>query len=194
MRDRPPWERRRFSDDVDDLDVIAHGASLPKGLTRARASTAPGPSFMERDPVGSLRSRVPAKNAATSFDQRIVNGPSSLVRKLDLTASAVKSAISARRVAAAQAPPRRQPVSAKAIAADRRQQNFSTFPKRIDGTFAQMVPAYLRPGQLRFLSPHVVLPCVQRKTRREVLFARRKAGGHGSRARKRLGPHSKIGC
>lgn len=46
---------------------------------------------------------------------------------------------------------------------------------------------------LRYLSPWMVLPCVERVMRREVMFALRKAG-RGHHARKRRGPYSFMEC
>jgi hypothetical protein len=87
---------------------------------------------------------------------------------------------------------KRNSVQARSIGADRRMNNFGTVPKTIYGNFAQVAPKYN--GRLRFIAPWKVMPCVIRKTRREVLFAKKFAGGRGSRRPKRFTPYSHISC
>lgn len=79
------------------------------------------------------------------------------------------------------------------VSADRRSFNFTGFPKTIFGTLARTVVG--RGDRLRFKIPSIVVPCVQRTIRREVLFAKRKVGkGGSSHKAKRMSSTSKIGC
>lgn len=50
------------------------------------------------------------------------------------------------------------------------------------------------PHGLRFAVPEKTVMCVRRKKRREVLFAKKRAGGAGSRKPKTRNWYSKIGC
>lgn len=90
--------------------------------------------------------------------------------------------------------------AAKASAGDRRQFNFSSSPTAVNartvfGTeaFVKFVPVTARAAAAHFLSPAMVIPCIQREVRREVMFASRKAG-RGYRVPHHRGPHSDIGC
>lgn len=57
-------------------------------------------------------------------------------------------------------------------------------PRRIDGTAARISPVPHRMEGIRFEQPEAVARCVRRKTRREVIFAKRKhRKGAGSRRR-----------
>lgn len=55
------------------------------------------------------------------------------------------------------------------------------------------VHAYL-PAQIGFARPNEVLICVRRKIRREVMFAKRKAGRSGGQNKRKLNEYSMIRC
>lgn len=83
--------------------------------------------------------------------------------------------------------------SAQAVYGDRRLFNFTGFPKTTSGNFARTVATPR--GRLQFLSATSVIPCIQRTIRRQVMFAKKKAGhGKSIRSRKRWSYTSRIGC
>lgn len=80
---------------------------------------------------------------------------------------------------------------AKPSGGDRREFNFNSPTIRtIFGTAALINEIAHKP---KFTTPNLVIPCIQRVVRREVMFATRKAG-RGYRKPHRFGPSSLIGC
>lgn len=143
--------------------------------------------------VSSRPTPVDFTNEATVIDRRRANGALGAVQKGKLEASRASSAISAANAKRkAQAAFELASKRAKPSGADRRAKLFTQGPKTFYGTFARIVPT--AGGRFRFVLPAHVVPCVQRATRREVLFAKKLASkGAGSRRRRR-GPNSHIGC
>lgn len=178
----------RFNDDVDDL--AERRRELRTLDVPLRLPTLPVPSLLERDPSVIASAAVRTKNEVTVINRRIVNAqdPGRGSDLIDEPEPAISEARPSPQAAGAR--PLRVAVSAKAIAADRRQKLSSHEPKNINGTAAVVVPR--AEGRFAFLLPENVLPCVQRVTRREVLFAKNKA--FGSHRRKRRTFNSNIGC
>lgn len=66
-------------------------------------------------------------------------------------------------------------------------------PRRIDGTKARLSPVPAQMGAVRFDDSASVAACVRRKTRREVIFAKRKHR-KGAGSRRRYNFWSKVRC
>lgn len=91
------------------------------------------------------------------------------------------------------APTRR--ATARAAGADRRAggpgESFSVNPRNLFGSEAET--AVTHAARRVFLNAVYALPCIQRVVRREVMFARRKAG-RGYRKPRKHGPFTSIWC
>lgn len=191
---RPPRNFRDF-ERRPDFEGGRDRRSHPPFEQGARGPQAPivGTSPLQRNRNTIARPPVDFTSETNALGFKRVNGQLVAVHKGRHEVARSRSAISAELAKKVSVSSQRvRAARAKPSGADRRMFNPTSGPKTFYGTFARIVPSSF--GGFRFVLPRHVVPCVQRTTRREVLFALKKAGGASSRKKKRFTENSKIGC